>query len=187
MDMTESIAPRSDQANAEDFLSGPRTFTISEVRPGASPEQPVDIYLAEFDPNRPFKPSKTVRRILVTAWGKEAEAYVGRRLTLFNDPSVKFGGQSVGGIRVSHLSHIEKPLTIALTVTRGKKAPVTVQPLKEPPRRDFLAESEAIGPNADRLRALWTEARDAGEPAHVLDAIREAATATPQTDEVPAA
>jgi hypothetical protein len=175
MDLTESIAPRSDQANAEDFLSGPRTFTISEVRPGASPEQPVDIYLAEFDPHRPFKPSKTVRRILVTAWGKEAEAYVGRRLTLFNDPSVKFGGQSVGGIRVSHLSHIEKPLTVALTVTRGKKAPVTVQPLKEAPpqpARDFLAEAKLAAGDVESLKALWSAAGQAGAPQEVLDQIR---------------
>jgi hypothetical protein len=33
-DMTESIAPKSDQLNAEDLLSGPRTFTIKEVRKG---------------------------------------------------------------------------------------------------------------------------------------------------------
>lgn len=35
----------------------------------------------------------------------------------------------VGGIRISHMSHIDKPVTIALTATRGNKKPVTVQPL----------------------------------------------------------
>jgi hypothetical protein len=64
-DLTESIVPKSDQLNAEDLLTGPRTFTITEVRKG-SLEQPVDIHLAEF-PGRPFRPSKTVRRILVAA------------------------------------------------------------------------------------------------------------------------
>ena len=28
MDITETIAPRSDQLNAEDLLTGPRTFTV---------------------------------------------------------------------------------------------------------------------------------------------------------------
>lgn len=129
MDISDSIVPRSDQTNAEDFLTGPRTVTIVEVKKGSA-EQPVDIFLAEF-PGRPFRPSKTVRRLLVAGWGPEASAYVGRRLTLYRDPTVKFGGADVGGIRVSHMSHIDKPLSVALTVTRGKRQPYTVKPLTD--------------------------------------------------------
>jgi hypothetical protein len=129
--MTESIAPKSDQLNAEDLLTGPRTFTIAEVKRG-SVEQPIDVHLVEF-PGRPFKPSKTVRRIMVAAWGADASAYAGRRMTLYRDPAVKFGGMDVGGIRVSHMSHIAKPLTLALTVTRGKRAPHVVKPLGDDP------------------------------------------------------
>ena len=127
MDITETIAPRSDQLNAEDLLTGPRTFTVEKVTAG-SVEQPVEIHLVEF-PGRPFKPSKTVRRILVAAWGPEAANYVGRRMTLYRDASVKFGGMDVGGIRVSHLSHIDKRMSLALTVTRGKRAPFVIEPL----------------------------------------------------------
>jgi len=127
MDLRDTIAPRSDQMNAEDLLTGPRTFTVDRVSKGSA-EQPVDIHLVEF-PGRPFRPSKTVRRILVNAWGPDANAYTGRRMTLYRDPAVKFGGMDVGGIRVSHLSHIDKPVTVALTVTRGKRLPYTVQPL----------------------------------------------------------
>ena len=130
MNLTESIAPRSDQLNAEDLLSGPRTFTIREVRAGASSEQPVDVELVEF-PGRPFKPSKTVRRLLVAGWGPESDAYAGRRLTLYRDPSIRFGKDEVGGIRVSHMSHLDKPLKLALTVTRGKRAPHVVEPLTD--------------------------------------------------------
>lgn len=129
MDLTESIAPKSDQLNAEDLLTGPRTFTVADVKKGSA-EQPVDIHLVEF-PGRPFRPSKTVRRILVNAWGAEASAYVGRRMTLYRDPAVRFGGMDVGGIRVSHLSHIDKPLSVALTVSRGKRQPYTVKPLTD--------------------------------------------------------
>jgi hypothetical protein len=127
--MTDSIAPRSDQMNAEDLLTGPRTFTITGVRVSATADQPVSVYLAEFPADRPFKPSKTVRRLLVVAWGKDADAYTGKRLTLYRDPAVRFGGQDVGGIRVSHMSDIPKTLTVALSVTRGRRAAFVVEPL----------------------------------------------------------
>ena len=131
MDLTESIIPRSDQLNAEDFLTGPRTVTVTEVSAGNA-EQPVNVHVAEF-PDRPFKPSKSMRRVLVAAWGKESSAYVGRRMTLYRDPTVRFGGQDVGGIRISHMSHLDKRLTLALTVTRGKRAPYIVEPLADQP------------------------------------------------------
>jgi len=147
MDMTQSIAPKSDQLNAEDLLAGPRTFTIEKVEQGTA-EQPVNVHLAEF-PGRPFKPSKTVRRIMVAAWGKDSAAYTGHRLTLYRDPAVKFGGMDVGGIRVSHMSHIDKRITVALTVTRGKRAPYTVDPLK-----DDAPAPAPVNPNADLLAEI---------------------------------
>ena len=73
-----------------------------------------------------------MRRILVAAWGPDGAAYVGHRMTLYRDPEVTFGGQSVGGIRVSHLSHIESRLSVALSVTRGKRQKFVVDPLPMP-------------------------------------------------------
>lgn len=130
--MTESITPRSDQINSEDLLTGARTVTVTGVTRG-SVEQPVDIVTAEFGPGRPYKPSKTMRRILVAAWGKDASAYTGRRITIYRDPEIKFGAEKVGGIRISHLSHIDKPLTISLTETRGKRKPHRIEPLPDAP------------------------------------------------------
>lgn len=163
MDLSETIEPRSDQMNAEDLLTGPRTFTITEVRKGSSAEQPVSIYLAEFPDDRPFKPSKTVRRILVAAWGKETSVYAGRRMTLYRDPAVKFGGQDVGGIRVSHLSHIERRLSIALTVTRGRRAPYVVEPLsddappQQQPPQEGAVESPAAGSDSPMSKDQQTK------------------------------
>jgi hypothetical protein len=155
MDMTECIAPRSDQMNAEDLLTGPRTFTVAAVHKGASTEQPVDVALAEFPDDRPFKPSKTVRRLMVAAWGPDTASYVGKRMTLYRDPAVRFGGQDVGGIRVSHMSGIDKPLTIALTVTRGKRVPYTVKPLS-----DDAPAVQAI--SQQQSKALHASFNDAG-------------------------
>jgi hypothetical protein len=126
--MTEAIAPRSDQMNSDDLLTGPRTFTIKEVRHGTA-DQPVEVVLAEFPADRPFKPSKTVGRLMVAAWGPNSDAYIGQRMTLYRDPEVSFGRDKVGGIRVSHMSGLTKTLTIALTTTRGKRAPYVVKPL----------------------------------------------------------
>jgi hypothetical protein len=131
VDLTDTIQPKSDQANADDFLSGPRTFTVAEVRRSESAEQPVEVVLKEFPPGRPWKPNKSMRRVLVQAWGVDAANYVGRRLTLFTDKSVKWGGAEVGGIRIRAMSHINKPLSMNLTVTRGKRAPYKVDPLPD--------------------------------------------------------
>lgn len=131
MDLSDTIIPKSDQLNAEDLLAGPCTVTIADVRK-VSGDQPVDVHLVEF-PGRPFRPSKTVRRILVAVWGQDGSTYVGRRMTLYRDPKVKWAGQEVGGIRVSHLSHIDEPLTLALTVTKGKRDSHVIRPLSDEP------------------------------------------------------
>jgi hypothetical protein len=127
MDIRKTTEPDSSQLNYDDVASTPLTITIVEVKAGG-PDQPVELHNAEY-PGRPYKPGKSMRRVLIAAWGTEASAYVGRRITLYGDPTIKFGADAVGGIRIRALSHIEKPLTVSLTVTRGRRAPFTVQPL----------------------------------------------------------
>ena len=129
MDITASTAPKSDQQNYDDYATTSRTVTITEVKAGSA-EQPVEVHLAEF-PGRPYKPSKSMRRVMVAAWGPEASNYTGRRLTLYGDPTVKFGGIALGGIKISHLSDIDKTLNLSLTASKGHRAPHTVEPLTE--------------------------------------------------------
>lgn len=130
MDLTETTAPKSDQQNFDDYAAGiTRTVTVTEVKRGNA-EQPAEVHLAEF-PGRPYKPSKSMRRVLVAAWGPDTTTYTGRRITLYGDPSVKFGGNVVGGIKISNLSHIDKRIDVSLTETRGKRAKHTVEPLIE--------------------------------------------------------
>lgn len=128
MDMSAVIVPKSDQINADDLLAGPRTIKITrvELRPGS--EQPVSIFF-DGDNGKPWKPCKSMARVLVYVWGADANNYVGRSLTLYCDKTVKWGGMEVGGIRISHMSHMPDATTMALTATKGSRKPFTVRPL----------------------------------------------------------
>lgn len=183
LDMTDTIQPRSDQMNADDLLSGPRTFTIAEVRKNNNAEQPVDVVLAEFPSGRPFKPSKSMRRIMVAAWGADASTYAGKRLTLYRDPSVRFGGQDVGGIRISHMSHLTRRLTLALTVTRGKRSPYVVEPLPDDVPASAPVDEGTVARLAE-LRAEWAAAEPGRRKAIESEvAALSAATAQPAPTE----
>lgn len=127
-DMAAAIVPKSDQLNADDLISGPISITITgtSVRPGT--EQPVAIAFSG-DNGKPWKPCKSMSRVLVTAWGPDSSKYVGKSLTLYRDPKVTWGGMEVGGIRISHMSDIGQPLTMALTAAKQSRRPYTVKPL----------------------------------------------------------
>ena len=146
-DMSAVIIPRSDQVNAEDYLGGPKSYTIESVSIMPGTEQPVSIKLAGED--RVWKPCKSMSRVLVAAWGADASAYAGRSLTLFCDPKVKWGGMEVGGIRVSHMSHIERDMLLQLSVTKGKRAPTVIKPL--------LAEVAPIKAHTKQTAEQWAD------------------------------
>ena len=160
IDISKTISPKSDQLNADDLISGPKTITVTGIKLVAE-EQPVAIHF-EGDDGKPYKPCKSMRRVLIKAWGPNGAAYVGRSMTLFLDEQVRFGGAAVGGIRISHLTAIDKPLSMALTATRGTKKAYTVQPLKvadstEYARRKSMVETlENIAKDGqDALKAAW--------------------------------
>ena len=175
MDITESLAANSQQQNADEYLAGPKTVTVSEVKKGSA-EQPVDVHLVEF-PGKPFKPAKSVRRVLAAAWGTDASQWAGRRLTIYCDPDVKYAGKAVGGLRVSHVSHIDKPVTVALTVTRGKREPFTVKPLAAPatytPSQDWH-ELMASATTPDEKNSIWQQATEDGADQAYLAKLKQA-------------
>ncbi len=127
IDLSATIAPKSEQLNSDDLLAGPRTITITAVKVVAE-DQPVAIHFAG-DEGKTWKPCKSMRRLMVKAWGADGAKYVGKSMTLYTDDGVLFGGKAVGGIRISHMSGIDKPLTMALTATRAVKKAFTVKPL----------------------------------------------------------
>lgn len=170
MDLTAAAAPKSDQVNADDLIGGPITVTIAGVRKGSA-EQPVNIDLIER-PGRCYRPSKSMLRVLIECWGRESEAFVGRRMTLYRNPDIKFGPNVVGGIEISHLSHIDGKRTMALTAKRGQKRSFTVEPLPDVAPVTFtLPDLKTV----DELRAHYVERQKSGAGAEELAAIKQAA------------
>lgn len=189
MDLTNTIQAKSDQVNADDLISGPITVTIESVSAGSA-EQPVDIHLVER-PGKAYRPSKSMRRVMVACWGKEASAYAGHRLTLYRDPSIKFGGEAIGGIKISHLSHIDKRQSIALTVKRGQRQMHIVDPLPDAPKpqpAQHLPSREEVAA-CDDLATLqaWSAASTGQRKAAIEARIAELMTDddTPSAEEYP--
>lgn len=159
-DMTKTIVPKSDQLNADDLIAG-RTLTIKVTSVSVvMGEQPVSIHY-EGDGGKPYKPGKSMRRVLVNCWGADANKYIGRSMRLYRDEKVKFGGVDVGGIRISHLSDISSPITLALTATKAQRKPFTVQPIAISEDDKFIADMkgrmiEAAGEGTEELKKRWT-------------------------------
>lgn len=152
-DISDTLAPASDQLDAIELASGPRIFEIERVTKGNT-EQPINIHFKNFP--RPWRPSKGMRRILAYCWSTDASTWAGRKVELFFDPEVTFGKDKPGGTRISRLSHIDKPTSVPLLVSRGKSATFTVQPLPDEP-----PTTEPTDPAATRvaeLRAEWKTA-----------------------------
>ncbi|MFH1738194.1 MAG: hypothetical protein ABIH23_04245 [bacterium] len=150
-----SIVPKSDQLNADDLIAGPITVTITKVSRGDR-EQPI---IVEIEGNRPYKPCKTMRRVLIASYTDDPKHWVGQQMTLYCDPDVTWAGVKVGGIRISHLSGLKEPKTFLLTQTRGKKSEVTIFPLKTISPEDQVYIDDAKGEiaraeTAESLKAI---------------------------------
>jgi hypothetical protein len=130
MKITKTIEAKSDQLNADDLIGGSKIIKITSVKVLDSDIQPVSISY-EGDNGKPYKPSKGMRRVLVQLWGDESDNFIGKRLKIYRDDNVKFGGSEVGGIRISHASDIPGPTRVLETVSRGKRKPITIEPLIE--------------------------------------------------------
>ncbi len=129
LDLGHTIVAKSDQLNSDDLMIGPITIRITDIKV-VSGEQPVIIHY-DGDNGKPYKPCKSMLRVLVHAWGRDASQYKGRSLRLYRDPNAMYGGMKVGGIRISNMSHIRSVLQIPLTERRGVKKMFQVDPLPD--------------------------------------------------------
>lgn len=150
--LAHTIVPKSDQANADDLIASPLTVKILAVKQGDK-DSPVWIITSGFD-GRPWKPCKSMRRVLIAAWGEYGSQWVGKSVTLFCDPEVMYGGVKVGGIRISHMSDIKADMVLSLTATRGKRKPYTVRVLQSAPTQSAPAAEYPADQFAAKLPAM---------------------------------
>lgn len=153
MNIEDTLAPTSDQLDAIELVNGPRIFTVEKVSKG-NVEQPVQVHLADFP--RPWRPGKSMRRVLAACWGVDAAAWAGRRVELYFEPEVMFGKEKPGGTRISRLSHIDGTRRVPLLVSRGKSATYVVEPLPDDaPTTERPSKSQT---RIDELRGEWFDA-----------------------------
>jgi len=146
--LEQAIAVKSDQLNSDDLITGPMTIKISDI--GYYQDNGRTKILIHFDGDngKPWKPCTTMARVMASVWGvnEDGAALIGHSLTVYRDPSVKWSGMAVGGIRISHMDAIDKERVEMVTITRGKKEAMIIKPLK------LAATVTPIAPKADKAK-----------------------------------
>lgn len=147
-DISDLLRPRNtDQLNADDLIAtGPVTVTITGWK-RLSGEQPFELHITGF---KPYRPCLTCMRVMAALWGKDSDAWIGKRLTLCRDPKVTFGRDVTGGIRISHMSDIpEKGADLSVTTIRSRKGAYHVDFL---PSTEKRTQPKPVQSEAQRLR-----------------------------------
>lgn len=150
--LRKAMQPKSDQLNADDLVSSPLTIKVIgvDIKMG---DQPVSVHW-EGENGRPYKPCKTMMKILSYAWGEDPDQWVGGSLRLYMDPNVVWAGEKVGGIRISHMDKIEKSFSLSLAKSKSKKETYVVEPLsrlntKQKPQQNNSVQTEQVQPQPE--------------------------------------
>ncbi len=167
-DLSSTIVAKSDQLNADDLME-PITITVTRVDKVSAKDQPVHIH---SDGRQPFKPCLTMRRMLISAWGKYKDEWVGRSMVVYCDPEVMWAGKEQGGIRVSHVSDIAQPVSKMLAVTRGRKKLFTLLPMPAKADHSEIIATYSATPDGDEKTALW-ETLSQDQQGAIIDAFNE--------------
>lgn len=152
IDMTKTAQAKSDQLNAIDLIGGPKTITISRVVEVNDEKQPINIVYEGGDAGRPWKPCLGMRRAMIQLWGKKGHEYVGKKVVLWNNPIVIYGGREAGGIEILKASGIDQAIKVKLVITRGKNREIIINPIVEKPKA-ALTDEAFEGFSADLLKA----------------------------------
>jgi hypothetical protein len=159
IDVSSAIVPKSDQLNGDDLIGGSIVVQITGVskKPEAGAEQPIEVRITG---HRPWRPCKSMLRVMVSAWGVDASRWVGQWVRLYRDEGVKWAGQAVGGIRIEALSGIDQGgISLAITERRGDKKIRRFEYL-DPPKVPTLPEVlRANGLTDDQVNA-WLVAQN---------------------------
>lgn len=127
--ISRAIIAKSDQLNYDDIGTREIVIRVNNVTVNNT-DQPVSIFYDGCN-NRPYKPCKSMLRLICDAWGEETDNWIGKSMRLYGDPTVKWAGAEVGGIRINAFSDIDKNgISCYVTITRGKKRKVKIDYLE---------------------------------------------------------
>lgn len=183
IDVTEAAEPKSDQLNADDFLPNKtKVIEITKVHKQESGEQRLHVFFVG-DNKKPWKPCKTMIRLLAHIWGPDGSKWVGKKLKLYRDPTVKFGAETRGGIRISHASHIKEKILVRLTKSRGTLGDVIVLPLEESQPAQQQAQPAQQAQTAPTVDPTVKAAGDAAAANGAVPYAAWLATLTPEVKE----
>ena len=150
VDVTKYTYSKGSQLNADDILSAPMTVQVAAVEETRDAQQPLAIRYAG-DNGKPFLPCLTMRKLIAALWGAESDDWVGKSMTLYRDPSIKFGPDTPGGVRISHMSGIDKTVSVQLLEKRGKRRQYTIVPL------EVAAQPQTPAIDRDELKRQMAE------------------------------
>ncbi len=153
-DITATLVAKSDQLNSADLVGGGVTVTIKSVNVSKGSDQPVSIEIG--DGMQPYKPCKTMRRLLAVIWGTSSINWVGNSMTLYCDMEVMWAGQKAGGIRISHVTGIAAAREIPLRSSKHKVTTYTIRPL-------IIALPAYADAEIESRKAEWAESFKIGE------------------------
>jgi len=162
VDVTKYTFSKGTQTNADDLISAPRTVVVTGVEETRDAQQPLAVRFSGDD-GKPFLPCLTMRKLIAALWGAEGDDWVGKSMTLYRDPSVIFGKDTLGGVRISHMSGLDKTVSVQLLEKRGKRRQYTIVPLEvahvnKPPtidRADLQRQSDAAKEMTPDAKKAW--------------------------------
>lgn len=149
-DFEKTLEAKSDQINAADLVGREMTITITGVTVNLREAQKTDFKIAESE--KLYRPCLGMRRLIASIWGTNPQLFIGRSLTIYRDPEVVYGGDVMGGIRISAASHIDGEKKIPIRTSRTKVKTYTVRPIQanapaasqtQPVDPDDLPEAQA--------------------------------------------
>ena len=163
--LSRLVQPKSDQLNADDLIK-PIIVTVLRLAVAPSADQPI---IVEIDGGyKPYKPCKSMARLIMHLWGEDGQNWIGKRLELYNDHTVKWAGVEVGGIRIAGMSDIAKSTELNVTVSRGKRQKCKIKKLTIPqyPQQDFdanfIAWSSAVSGGKLTVEQLISKIKQKG-------------------------
>jgi hypothetical protein len=144
--MLDAVKPKSNQLNSDDLRGRNLIITIRDIKFFLlNGEHAIKVFYAG-DNNKPYIPSKGMRRVILEMWGEHVENYIGKRLELSRDATIKFGGKEVGGIVITGASHITKEETYLVRMSRESVKPLKVKKLQDadakPTTQDAAAKAK---------------------------------------------